>query len=469
MEGREAGSTGGKAAAAYLVSELQKFPAIEPAGTSRWTQEFAPDYRNVLAFLPGSDSDLKHEIILVGAHYDHVGRGRPSNSYGPYGQIHNGADDNASGTAALLELIDRFTALEIKPRRSILFAFWDAEEIGLLGSTHWVRSPTREILNLRLAINIDMLGRLRDGQLTVMGWRSSAGLRPRLTALNPSGDLQYQFTNRVIADSDHFPFYQAKIPCLHFDTGKHDDYHRPTDDAERLNYHGLLRLSEMVYDLISAAANEQSLPAFRDRAPNEQPTDWLPKQQVESAPPRLGVKFAIRQKSESDAIVAEIVPASSAHRSGIRPGDRIVKFAHWNRGKLEDLRTIIQTSPKEVTAQVERVGEPSPIDVRVELGGEPIRVGISWQTDDAYPNSIVLNRVLPDSPADRAGMKVADIVTMLDGNPISSDQIFREQILKTAGPLLLTIDRDGRPMDISVNLFLPPLNGTTRDADSTGN
>ncbi|MBM4077751.1 MAG: PDZ domain-containing protein, partial [Planctomycetes bacterium] len=176
-----------------------------------------------------------------------------------------------------------------------------------------------------------------------------------------------------------------------------------------------------------------------------------------------------RQKSESDAIVAEIVPASSAHRSGIRPGDRIVKFAHWNRGKLEDLRTIIQTSPKEVTAQVERVGEPSPIDVRVELGGEPIRVGISWQTDDAYPNSIVLNRVLPDSPADRAGMKVADIVTMLDGNPISSDQIFREQILKTAGPLLLTIDRDGRPMDISVNLFLPPLNGTTRDADSTGN
>ena len=99
FEGREAGANGGKAAAAYLQTELRKLPGIKPAGTSSWLQEFAPDYRNVLAVLPGSDPVVSSEVIVIRAHYDHVGRGNATNSNGPFGYIHNGADDNASGTA----------------------------------------------------------------------------------------------------------------------------------------------------------------------------------------------------------------------------------------------------------------------------------------------------------------------------------------------------------------------------------
>ena len=172
LEGREAGATGGKEACAYLRTELRKVSGIEAAGTSGWLQEFAPDYRNVLAVLPGSDPELSRELIVIGAHYDHVGRGNQTNSFGPFGHIHNGADDNASGVAALLELIEAFSSLTPAPRRTLLFAFWDAEEAGLLGSKHWVRQPTRPLKDIRLVLNVDMLGRLREGgcsrQLVVM-------------------------------------------------------------------------------------------------------------------------------------------------------------------------------------------------------------------------------------------------------------------------------------------------------------
>ena len=131
FEGREAGTRAGKATSNYLMKQLEKY-GLAPAGDrGSYFQQFG-GYRNVLAVLPGSDEKLKHEYIVLGAHYDHVGYGMKKNSYGP-GYIHNGADDNASGTAALLEVAQALTLLPEAPRRSILIAFWDAEEQGLLG------------------------------------------------------------------------------------------------------------------------------------------------------------------------------------------------------------------------------------------------------------------------------------------------------------------------------------------------
>jgi len=457
LEGREAGANGGKAACAYLQSELRKFAGIQAGGTSGWLQEFAPDYRNVLAVLPGSDPESSREVIVIGAHYDHVGRGNQTNSYGPFGHIHNGADDNASGTAALLELVDAFSALSPAPRRTILFAFWDAEEVGLLGSKHWVAHPTRPLADLRLVLNIDMLGRLRDNQLTIMGWRSAAGLRSRLTAVNPRGDLHYLFTPTVIADSDHYPFYAAGIPSIHFDTGKHEDYHRPSDDADKLNYTGIRRLSEMVFRLALNAANEPSLPKFRREALTETPPSWMTPRAAEVPTLRFGVAFDPKASQDDIALVTQAVPGSPAQRAGIRPGDRIDRLAHWSGGRVDDLRTILQTSKSPVEIRLERPGQVDPINVQVDLRGEPVRVGVAWQSDAAMPETLVIIRVVSDSPADRAGLKFGDVLMSYAGQPITSDEEFRRRLLSDPGPLLLRIERNGRPLDVSVELFEPNL------------
>ncbi len=457
FEGREAGASGGKAACAYLQSELKKVSGITPGGTSGWLQEFAPDYRNVLAVLPGSDPQLRREVIVIGAHYDHVGRGNQTNSYGPFGYIHNGADDNASGTAALLELIEAFAALTPAPRRTLLFAFWDAEEVGLLGSKHWVGHPTLSLADLRLVLNVDMLGRLREGQLTVMGWRSAAGLRGRLTAVNPRGDLHYLYTPTVIADSDHHPFYAAGIPSIHFDSGKHDDYHRPSDDADKLNYHGIQRLSEMIFRLALSAANEPSPPKFRREAWTEAPPSWMTARAPETPPLRLGAAFDPKESSQGGALVTQVVPGSPAQRAGIRVGDRIDRLAHWSGGQVDDLRTLIQTAKSPLAIRIQRAGLADPIDLRVELWGEPVRLGIAWQTDAALPETPVLVRVIPDSPADRAGLKIGDVMLSYAGQAITSDEEFRHRLLSDPGPLSLRIERHGRPLDVSVELYEPKL------------
>ncbi|MCA9150146.1 MAG: M20/M25/M40 family metallo-hydrolase, partial [Planctomycetales bacterium] len=238
FEGREAGSRGGHAAGNYLAQQL---PAtLEPAGESgQFYQTFGHGYRNLLAVLPGADANLRHEYILVGAHYDHVGYGQRQNSPGPWGVIHNGADDNASGTAALLEVLQAFATSDVTPRRSILFAFWDGEEKGLLGSEHWVQHPTVPWQQVRLVINADMVGRLNGRPLEVQGTRTIAGLRHLVTEANRDSDLPLNFAWKVEPNSDHYSFYKRQVPFVMFHTGLHDDYHRPSDDTERIDWEGL--------------------------------------------------------------------------------------------------------------------------------------------------------------------------------------------------------------------------------------
>ncbi len=455
FEGREAGANGGKAAAAYLQTELRKVPGIKPAGTSGWLQEFAPDYRNVLAVLPGSDPELSSEVIVIGAHYDHVGRGNVTNSNGPFGYIHNGADDNASGTAALLELIDAFSSLTPAPRRTLLFAFWDAEEVGLLGSYHWVRQPTRPLSDVKLTLNIDMLGRLREGKLTVMGWRSASGLRARLQALNPQGDLQFLYSPTVIADSDHYPFYAAGVPCIHFDSCKHDDYHRPSDDADKLNYEGLHRLTEMIFRLSLAAANEATPPKFRREALTEGPPSWMAARAAAPSQLRLGVHFNLKAFQNGVALVEQVNPGSPAQRAGILAGDRITQLAHWSGGDVDDLRTIIRTAKSPLAIRLQRPDADDPVTLNVELGGTPVRLGINWQADPAMPDSIIINQVVPDSPADRAGLKAGDVVMSFAGRAITSEDEFRKHVLTDPSPLSFRVEREGRPQDVSVKLFEP--------------
>jgi hypothetical protein len=456
FEGREAGTNGGRAAAAYLQTELNKIPGLSRGGQNGWVQEFGANYRNLLAVLPGSDPQLKHEVILIGAHYDHVGRGNANNSEGPLGQIHNGADDNASGTSALLELARSFCALKTPPRRTIVFAFWDAEEIGLLGSKHWVSQPTIPVRNLRLVLNIDMLGRLKEGKLIVVGWRSAPGLRSRLAQGNSTSELHLHYEPKVIGDSDHHPFYMAGIPIIHLDTGKHEDYHRPTDDADRLNYEGMKRVAGLVYRVASDAANDSALPAFRREALTEAPPAWLLAHPQKTASVRLGVSFEVPSPDQDRAIISAVTAGSAAERAGLRAGDRIIKFGHWDGTNSLDLRTIIQVSRNPVAVTIERPGVADPLDMQVVLSGSTVRVGISWTPDAAIPEGVVITQVVRDSPADRAGLAIGDVIRRLAGESLGSDDEIRRKLLTNPGPIALQIERHGRIMDMAVKTYDSP-------------
>src|SRR5690606_15339676 len=193
LEGRAAGTQGGRAAAAYLAVEFAK-AGLKPAAEGEdFLTPFQNGYQNLLGLVPGSDPDLAGEVIIVSGHFDHVGLGNRGNSFGPYGQIHNGADDNASGTAAVLAVARAIASLDTAPRRSVLFALWDAEENGLLGSKHWLETPTLDVRSSRLMINCDMVGRLRNNTLVAYGTRTAAGLRQSLAEANAGSDLMINF------------------------------------------------------------------------------------------------------------------------------------------------------------------------------------------------------------------------------------------------------------------------------------
>ena len=183
LQGREGGSAGGQAASAYLIQQLRQ-RGFSTAANGLDVQEFPGGMRNVLATVPGSDARRRDEVVIVCAHFDHVGFGTSRNSRGPIGQVHNGADDNASGVAGMLEVIEAIRSLPHPPRRTLLFAFWDGEEKGLLGSKHWVSSPTQPLKQIKLVINSDMIGRLRPEGVELTGTRAARGLRQFVSEAN---------------------------------------------------------------------------------------------------------------------------------------------------------------------------------------------------------------------------------------------------------------------------------------------
>ncbi len=456
FEGRAAGSRGGRAAAVYLTKELARC-GLKPAGVGGgWYQPFYGNRRNVLGLIEGSDPHLRHEYILVGAHYDHVGYGTPRNSYGPYGYIHNGADDNASGIAALLEVAEAFSQSGLAPRRSILFAFWDGEEEGLLGSQHWTGAPTVPLGQIRLSLNLDMIGRMRQGQLEIFGTRTAQDLR-RLVALASEGSqLQLLFPGKLQRDSDHWSFYERNIPVLMLHTGKHPDYHRPSDDAHKLNREGMQQITRLLLALLVDAANRDSLPGFRNAVRHESPSAaLLVEQPAAPLPPRLGVWWDEPQPGQTGLTLTRIVPGSPAAVAGLQVGDRLLKFNGQTLTAGEALREAVFAAEPDVELALLRPGETEPRTLDVTLAGRPSRVGITWQEDAAEPGAAILSRVLLGSPAARAGLRVRDRLYRVGGREFNS----REQLLRlfaeSEGTTELLIERGGRVQ--TVELELPPV------------
>lgn len=449
FEGREVGSRGGHAAANYLVKSYEQY-GLKPAGDKgSYFQVFNGQSRNILGMLEGSDPQFKHEVIILGAHYDHVGYGRANNSFGPFGYIHNGADDNASGVAGLLEVVDAFKRLPAAPKRSILFVLWDGEEAGLLGSKHWLAYPTIPLDRVMLKINIDMIGRLTKDRVEIYGSRTSTNLRQLVSRANSENPLELDFTWKMKADSDHYPFYERSIPTLMFHTGLHKDYHRPSDDAHLISNEGVERVARLCFLTLEQLADSPERKAFRLTSRQENVIAQARLEAPAQAPPsRFGVGWRMTAE-DGDLAVVHIVPGSPAERSGIRIGDKLVSY---NGESVEDqerfhLQLLAASGPNVFVIQ--RGDEPERRTISITPAGNPVRIGFTWRRDDAEPRAVVVSHVIGGSAADQAGIKVKDRVYAVNEQPFGTDDEFLE-LLKAPGSLALLIERNGRPQTVEL-------------------
>jgi hypothetical protein len=284
---------------------------------------------NVVGFLRGRDPAVQDEVVVLGAHYDHVGRGYFGSlgGAGAAGEIHYGADDNGSGSVTLMELAEHFGSPANRPRRSLLFLAFSGEEMGLLGSAYYVEHPVLPLENVVAMLNMDMVGRSRDGKLEVGGVGTGAGLRDVVARANDEIGLSITWDPQGEAPSDSTSFFRKKIPVLFFFTGMHEDYHRPTDTADRINYDDMLRVAR----LVRATAVE-----LGDQAPRLAYTDPPPVPR----PPRLGIQLA-PEEDPRGLLVGGVQPDGPAAEAGLQGGDVIVSLAGQIVRNAQDLRTVL--------------------------------------------------------------------------------------------------------------------------------
>lgn len=272
LGGRMPGSEGEKLAQKYIAAEFKKY-GLTPKGTAEnsfyqhFTYQMSKNPHdtteattgelyhgsNVIGYL-----DNKAEFtIVIGAHYDHLGDGTRGNSLdaNPKGKIHHGADDNASGTAGVLELARIFTSNGVTEKYNILFIAFSAEEAGLIGSKYYVNHPTIPLKATSCMINMDMIGRLNDStrKVIVYGTGTSNVWEPLLD--HTRSDVVPKFDSAGVGPSDQTSFYLRNIPVLFFFTGQHSDYHKPTDVADKINYEGEKRVIDLVAQVVDSLQN----------------------------------------------------------------------------------------------------------------------------------------------------------------------------------------------------------------------
>jgi hypothetical protein len=450
LEGREAGSRGGRAAADYLAEQLTRLHLRGAGAAGGYFQPFPPNYRNVLALLKGSDPELSSQVIVIGAHYDHVGYGTSHTSRGPIGYVHCGADDNASGTSGVLKLAEAFTLLPEAPKRSILFLIFDAEEEGLFGSKYWTAHPTVPLDHVTAMLDMDMVGRLRQQRLYVYGTRSAAGLRRLVSLQNGSSGMLLDFSWTLAPETDHYPFFEHGIPVLLFHTGLHDEYHSPRDVAKLINSDGMSRVVRLVFAIACELADSPRGPAVRKVANHETEETRQALLQTTKLPDRLGVTWEAEAGPAEGVRVVRIAAGSAAEKAQLELGDRIVRFAGREIHNDDDLIGAVRGADSPAICLVRRSGQEESLELTIPLAGNPMRLGITWRSDEAEPGAIILTHVVPGSPAAEAGLRVDDRIYQVGGHDFDDESQFVELLHGSAHSFELLVERDGQPRVIVV-------------------
>lgn len=340
-EGRGTGTAGEKAAADYIAAEFKSLGILPCNGISGYFQDFsfktpkdphggvdsaAPKLftRNVVGYLDNQAA----QTIIIGAHFDHLGLGHDGNSLDPEakGKIHNGADDNASGVAGLLELARVFASNDQKEKVNYLFIAFSGEEHGLFGSKYFADHSCIPLQNVRLMMNMDMIGRLDSTtkKLMIYGVGTSARLVPIIEGVRQTtgGHLKLVTDSSGVGPSDHTSFYLKNVPVLHFFTGQHTDYHKPSDDTEKINVAGEEEVLRYIYLVLELIASEKELPFTPTRNP---------KQDTPSFKVTLGIMpdYSFEGKGVRIDAVTNGRPAANA---GLAKGDVVIAI-----GEIETL------------------------------------------------------------------------------------------------------------------------------------
>jgi len=284
---------------------------------------------NVVGILPGTDPARAGEAVVIGAHYDHLGR--------VDGVVHPGADDNASGSAIVLGLARAFGAAG-GAQRTLVFVLFGGEELGLLGSRHYVSHPPIPLTRTVAMLNFDMVGRMQGTRVTIAGGDSGSGLRAMAGDAAQHEGVTAELLGNPHGPSDHGRFYEAGVPVLFFYTGGHGDYHRPTDTADKINAGGMARLAAVAVRMIEQLASDGARPVYAQvprpagrRAPA-----------AATAPGGAFLGIAAPPSGSDGLRLASVVPGTAAAQAGLRQGDVIVRIAGTLIDGLEDVRTLLR-------------------------------------------------------------------------------------------------------------------------------
>jgi Zn-dependent M28 family amino/carboxypeptidase len=372
LNGRKTGSTDEKKAAEYIAKRFKDL-GLQPKGTDGYFQKFTfkasknphqeaeftseendstQTAENVIAYL-----DNKAEnTVVIGAHYDHLGMGGENSLFREGEAIHNGADDNASGVAMMLHLADslRFDSAQRPKQNNYLFIAFSGEEEGLLGSNYFVKNPTIDTKKVTYMLNMDMVGRLNaENTLAVYGVGTSPVLKQAVNA--NAGDLNIAENESGVGPSDHTSFYLADIPVLHFFTGQHEDYHKPSDDTEKVNFAGMEIVSNYIFSIIKDLDGQPKLPFRKTKNESEAVPDFKV---------TLGVvpDYLFSGKGMRIDGISEDRPAQKA---GLQKGDIVVKMGEY---EVTDMMSYMKSLSKFEKGQtaiviVDRGGELKEVEV----------------------------------------------------------------------------------------------------------
>ncbi|MCU0373405.1 MAG: M28 family peptidase [Ignavibacteria bacterium] len=321
---------------------------------------------NVLGFIEGSDPVLKNEVIIIGAHFDHLGYGgRNSMHQGKDKQVHNGADDNASGTTGVIELAQKLASEKSKLKRSLLFMCFTGEEEGLIGSSYFVKSEKFKEFNTVAMINMDMIGRLKEDKLILNGTGTSPYWTAKIEELNKTYNFKMSYNPDGFGPSDHSSFYGKDIPVLMFFTDLHEDYHRPSDDIEKINTQGQEKVVKLVYDVVYDLSTRESKPEFTKVAAK----------QDDNKGERKAVRVYVGtvpdfSSSDPGYKISGVQAGSPAEKAGILAGDVMIKFNGKDIGNLYDYTAALgDVKPgQEVEVVLKRGTEE--VTVKVILGSK---------------------------------------------------------------------------------------------------
>lgn len=304
--------------------------------------------RNIVFYLEGNDPDLKKEYIVIGAHYDHLGMGGSgSGSRVPdTNAVHGGADDNASGVASLIEIARHFSHKINRPSRSIIFASFGAEEMGLIGSRHFIDKSPVDLAMIKAMINLDMVGRLKDpATVSISGTGTWSVADSVLNELEKERPFSIRRTRDGYGPSDHAAFYTAGIPVSYLTTGAHSDYHTPSDSPEKLNYQGLESVTSFTVDLARALANLPVAPIFAEAGSKKEPGHYSRNLKV-----TLGIMPDVSGAETSGGMKVEGTRKEGpAARAGMQKGDVITAINGMKVGNIYDYMSRLATiKPGEV-------------------------------------------------------------------------------------------------------------------------